>query len=58
MENELEQMNGKTLKSGEICTIAKTKNGYDVDMWDKDGNNRWHRFYVNEKDALVEYNRW
>jgi hypothetical protein len=56
--NDLEEMAEKTLASGETVTMARYKNGYDVDCWDKDGNNRWHRFFLAESDALHEYERW
>lgn len=58
MNIELEEMTEKTLKSGETITIAKIKGGYDVDCWDKDGNNRWNRFYTDAVEAQTEYDRW
>lgn len=53
-----EQMSEKTMISGEIMTIAKVKGGYDVDQWDKNGENRWHKFFINEEKAKAEYDRW
>jgi hypothetical protein len=57
-ENELEEMAEKTMASGEIMTLARTKGGFDVDQWGKDGNNRWHRFYKTIEEAQAEYNKW
>lgn len=47
-----------TLKSGKIVTISKTKYGYEVDMWQNNGENRWNRSFANEADAMKEFNRW
>lgn len=48
----------KTLPSGEVCTLAPSNKDWVVDMWTKEGENRWNRFYRNYEDAKKEYDRW
>lgn len=56
---DLEELIEKTMKSGEVMSLAKYKTGgFDVDQWDKDGNNRWHKFYTDYEKAKAEYDRW
>lgn len=54
----MEDMLEKTMASGEVMTLAKADNGFDVDQWDVDGNNRWHRLYSTYAEAKAEYDRW
>lgn len=56
--DEQEAIDEYTRKNGEVMTIARYRNGYDVDQWDANGNNRWHKYFNVEADALAEYNRW
>lgn len=58
MTVELEEMIEKTLASGETITLARAKNGYDIDCWDNDGNNRWNVFFTDYNKAKIEYDRW
>ena len=56
-ENYLE----KTMASGEVMSLSKInglQTGYDVDQWDKSGDNRWHRWYATYEKAKAEYDRW
>lgn len=53
-----EQLLEKTMKSGEIMTLAPYLRGFDVDQWDSNGNNRWNRFYKTYEEAKAEYDRW
>jgi len=49
----------RTLPDGRTVTIApSTYSGYDVDMWNADGTNHWHKFHFVWEDALYEFNRW
>lgn len=57
-ENELEEMAEKTLASGEMCTIAKDKKLWVVDMWSVDGENKWNRYFESYETAKAEYDRW
>lgn len=59
MADENEEMLEKTMTSGEIMTLVKDGNGwFDVDQWDKDGNNRWHVHFRDYDKAKAEYDRW
>lgn len=60
MTLEMEEMAEKTLASGEVITISPVYKGYgyDVDCWDKDGNNRWTKWFPILPEAMREYNRW
>lgn len=60
MANENEAYMEKTMASGEVMTIAEspTVGWWDVDQWDVDGNNRWHRQYRAYAEAKAEYDRW
>lgn len=62
MSMEFEEMAEKTLASGETltiaCSITSGKYIYDVDCWDKDGNNRWNRLFKDKAEAQAEYDRW
>lgn len=48
----------KTMASGEVMTLASADKGFDVDQWDKNGANRWHRYYPTYQQAKAEYDRW
>lgn len=48
----------KTMASGEVMTLAKMADWFDVDQWDKNGDNRWHRAYKIYEEAKAEYDRW
>jgi len=49
----------KVMKSGEVMTLNVGPNdGFDVDQWDANGNNRWHRWYKDYENAKAEYDRW
>lgn len=46
-------------KAGEQIEITHTDyNGYCVDCWTDEDNNRWSKSFTNFEDALIEYNRW
>ena len=49
----------KTMKSGEVMTLSQpTDTLFDVDQWDVEGNNRWHRVFKSYEEAKAEYDRW
>ena len=50
----------KTMASGEVMTLASAPyvGCWDVDQWDTDGNNRWHRQYRDYILAKAEFDRW
>jgi len=59
--NELEEgYMEKTITGGEVMSMSKLAEdqGFDVDQWDKSGNNRWHRWYKTYEEAKAEYDRW
>lgn len=50
----------KTMASGEVMTLASGPQvgWFDVDQWDAEGNNRWHRKFNDYAQAKAEYDRW
>lgn len=60
MPSEDEAYVEKTMISGEVMTIAEspTIGWWDVDQWDMEGNNRWHRQYQDYALAKAEFDKW